>query len=249
MAPAPEVARIAATSAIIDSQIPRRLTAYTWSKSSTVVRSIGPGGARAAPLSKATSSRPKDSTVRSTAAWTLVPSARSQTTYSAVPPQARMSSVTGRMSCHRHSAHDAALSSDLPHRLPTAAAIVVSASLEVLAWNAPAIALMEDFSPLLRATAARYPGDSEVAALVDELRSNSAEFESLWATHDVTAQAMMCKTFQHPAADAVSVNCDTLDIADRDQQMVIYTADPGSPAADALCLLSVLGTQRMTTPG
>lgn len=176
---------------------------------------------------------------------------------------------------------------DLLHRLPTAAAIVVSASLEVLAWNDLAIALMEDFSALprrdrnlvrrvflgphpdgrrlyglsdaddfarhsarqLRATAARYPGDPEVAALVDELRSNSAEFESLWATHDVTAQAMMCKTFQHPAVGAVSVNCDTLDIADRDQQVVIYTADPGSPAEDALRLLSVLGTQRMTTPG
>jgi len=39
---------------------------------------------------------------------------------------------------------------DLLQRLPNAAAIVVSASLEVLAWNDLAVALMEDFSSLSR---------------------------------------------------------------------------------------------------
>jgi hypothetical protein len=40
-----------------------------------------------------------------------------------------------------------------------------------------------------------------------------------------------------------------LDISDRDQRVVIYTAVPGSPSEGALRLLSVIGTQRMdTTP-
>jgi transcriptional regulator with XRE-family HTH domain len=176
---------------------------------------------------------------------------------------------------------------DLLQRLPQAAAIVVSASLEVLAWNDLALALMEDFSVLtrrdrnlvrraflgphpegvrlygvsdtdefarvsahkLRATAARYPDDPEIAELVTELRSGSAEFEALWATHDVAAQSMLRKTFRHPMVGAVTVNCDTLDIADRDQRMMIYTADPGSPSEEALRLLSVVGTQRMDAPG
>jgi hypothetical protein len=43
----------------------------------------------------------------------------------------------------------------------------------------------------------------------------------------------------------VTVNCDALDITDRDQQVVIYTATPGSPSEEALRLLSVIGTQRM----
>jgi hypothetical protein len=45
------------------------------------------------------------------------------------------------------------------------------------------------------------------------------------------------------AVDAV------LDITDRDQQVVIHTAEPGSPPEEALSLLSVVGTQRLDAPG
>jgi transcriptional regulator with XRE-family HTH domain len=172
---------------------------------------------------------------------------------------------------------------DLLRRLPQAAAIVVSATFEVIAWNDLAAALMEDFSALprrdrnllrrvflgphyhgrrlygvsdadafarnsaqhLRAAAARYPDDPEVAELVNELLTNSEEFRRLWASHDVSASSMLCKTFQHPLVGPVTVNCDVLDIADLDQRVVIYTAVPGSPSEEALRLLSVIGTQRM----
>jgi hypothetical protein len=53
----------------------------------------------------------------------------------------------------------------------------------------------------------------------------------------------------HPTGGPVTVNCDVLDIADRDQRVVIYTAAPGSPSEEALRLLSVVGTQRMDVPG
>ncbi|MCV7228396.1 helix-turn-helix transcriptional regulator [Mycolicibacterium komossense] len=176
---------------------------------------------------------------------------------------------------------------DLLDRLPQAAAIVVSATYEVIAWNDLACALMEDFSALaprernlarrafldpgphgrrlygvtdvdefsrtcalhLRAAAARYPNDPETTQLINELRSGSAEFAELWADHDVCAQTMLCKTFHHPAVGPVSVNCDVLDITDRDQRVVIYTAEPGSASENALALLSVVGTQRMDVPG
>ncbi|MGW3348711.1 helix-turn-helix transcriptional regulator [Nonomuraea rubra] len=175
---------------------------------------------------------------------------------------------------------------DLLRRLPQAAAIVTSATIEVIAWNDLAAALMEDFSALprrernlvrraflgphpqgrrlfgvsdveefarmstgrLRATAARYPGDPEVAALVRELHEGSAEFARLWDSHDVATEPVMTKTFQHPLVGPVTVNCDVLDITDRDQQVVIYTAAPGSPSEQALRLLSVIGTQRMDVP-
>jgi transcriptional regulator with XRE-family HTH domain len=97
----------------------------------------------------------------------------------------------------------------------------------------------------LRAAAARYPGDPEIAQLVAELLDGSEEFTRLWESHDVTAEPTLCKTFQHPLVGPVTVNCDALDIADRDQQVVIYTAIPGSPSEEALRLLSVVGTQRM----
>ncbi|MFJ1588254.1 helix-turn-helix transcriptional regulator [Streptomyces sp. NPDC088197] len=176
---------------------------------------------------------------------------------------------------------------DLLDRLPQAAATVMSATGEVIAWNDLAAALMEDFSALprrdrnfvrraflgphrqgqrlygvsdvdrfasnaaqrLRTVAARYPDDPEVTELVAELRAGSAEFRELWASHDVRSEPTLRKTFHHPLVGPVTVNCDVLDIADRDQQVVIYTATPGSPSEEALRLLSVIGTQRMDVTG
>ncbi|MCK2215616.1 helix-turn-helix transcriptional regulator [Actinomadura sp. ATCC 31491] len=177
---------------------------------------------------------------------------------------------------------------DLLRRLPDAAAIVLSATFEVIAWNDLAAALLEDFSALsraernlvrraflgppqgtrgprhatadltafaraatrdLRATAARYPGDPEVTALVRDLLAGSEEFARLWAEHDVRAELTLRKTVEHPMVGPITLNCDVLDVADRDQRVVIYTAEPGSPADEALRLLSVIGTQRMDVPG
>ncbi|MFE3830934.1 helix-turn-helix transcriptional regulator [Streptomyces sp. NPDC059092] len=176
---------------------------------------------------------------------------------------------------------------DLLRRLPHTAAIVLSATYEVIAWNELAAALLEDYSALsrqernlvrraflappsrdrllqdpldaeafaraaarrLRGAAARYPDDPEVATLVADLLSGSPEFARLWAAHDVRAEPTLRKTINHPLIGPITVNCDVLDITDRDQQVVIYTADPGSPAEEALRLLSVIGTQRMDVPG
>ncbi|MFG1869611.1 helix-turn-helix transcriptional regulator [Micromonospora arborensis] len=101
----------------------------------------------------------------------------------------------------------------------------------------------------LRATAARYPDDPGVTGLVDELLAGSEDFARLWASHDVGAEPTLRKTFQHPLVGPVTVNCDVLDITDRDQQVVIYTAAPGSASEEALRLLSVIGTQRMDVDG
>jgi hypothetical protein len=40
-----------------------------------------------------------------------------------------------------------------------------------------------------------------------------------------------------------------LDVPERDQHVVIYTADPGSSSEEALRLLAVVGTQRMDVTG
>ncbi|GAA5040322.1 transcriptional regulator with XRE-family HTH domain [Thermocatellispora tengchongensis] len=178
---------------------------------------------------------------------------------------------------------------DLLDRLPQAAALVLSATYEVIAWNDLAAALMADFSALprrdrnlirhaflgpsadgarlllaaeadrvafahgaarrLRAVAARYPGAPEVAELVAELLDGSAEFARLWASHDVSPEPSLRKTLHHRMVGPITLNCHVLDISDRDQHLVIYTADPGSPAEEALRLLSVIGTQRMDVPG
>ncbi|MFJ8750446.1 helix-turn-helix transcriptional regulator [Streptomyces sp. NPDC102441] len=93
----------------------------------------------------------------------------------------------------------------------------------------------------LRATLARYPTDPEVAGLVGELRDASPDFARLWERHDVRAAPMLTKTFRHPAVGDVTVDCDSLTLTDRDQRLVLYSAPTGSPDAEALALLGVLG--------
>jgi hypothetical protein len=85
--------------------------------------------------------------------------------------------------------------------------------------------------------------------LVAELSAGSAEFARLWASHDVRAERTLCKTLVHPVVGGVTVNCDVLDIADRDQRVVIYTAEPGSRSAAALRSLAVPGPRRVRVAG
>jgi transcriptional regulator with XRE-family HTH domain len=95
----------------------------------------------------------------------------------------------------------------------------------------------------LRSALARYPSDPAVTDLVEELRHGSPEFARLWERHDVEMAPMLTKTFQHPVVGEITVDCDTLTLADRDQRLVLYSAPAGSRGAQALALLNMLGTQ------
>ncbi|KPC93593.1 XRE family transcriptional regulator [Streptomyces sp. NRRL F-6602] len=95
----------------------------------------------------------------------------------------------------------------------------------------------------LRAALARYPADPAVTGLVGELAESSGDFTRLWERQDVEAAPALTKTFRNPAVGEVTVACDTLGLVDRDQYLVLFSAPPGSPDADALALLNVLGAQ------
>ncbi|MFD8570475.1 helix-turn-helix transcriptional regulator [Streptomyces sp. NPDC059639] len=94
----------------------------------------------------------------------------------------------------------------------------------------------------LRAALARYPADPEVTGLIDELREGSTEFDRLWERHDVLTSPTLTKTFHHPVVGRITVDCDALALTERDQGLVLYSAPHGSPSAEAIALLSVLGT-------
>lgn len=97
----------------------------------------------------------------------------------------------------------------------------------------------------LRATLTRYPSDPMITGLIEELRDGSPEFARLWERHDVQAAPKLTKTFRHPVVGEITVDCDSLLLADRDQHLVLYTAPLGSRDAEALALLNVLGAENV----
>jgi len=75
----------------------------------------------------------------------------------------------------------------------------------------------------------------------------STEYYVRLERHDVQAAPTLTKTFRHPAVGEITLDCDSLKLTDRDQHLVLYTAPPGSPDADALALLHMLGTERINS--
>jgi transcriptional regulator with XRE-family HTH domain len=108
----------------------------------------------------------------------------------------------------------------------------------------------EDFGRLavgaLRAAAGRYPGDPRIREMVATLRRDSAEFAELWDGHHIETGFHHHKIMQHPVVGTLRLNCDTLAVPMRDQYLVCFTAEHGSPSHEALRLLAVVGTQDLT---
>lgn len=94
----------------------------------------------------------------------------------------------------------------------------------------------------LKDAAARYPADPGLAALVRDLRANSADFAGLWAAPTPpTPHASERKTITHPDVGDITLDCDVLLVPGADLRVVTYTAAAGSPDAGALDLLRVTG--------
>ncbi|MFF8282807.1 helix-turn-helix transcriptional regulator [Streptomyces albus] len=86
----------------------------------------------------------------------------------------------------------------------------------------------------LRRAADRYPHDARLAALLAELHAGSGEFRRLWETRPVHAPGHRTKTLDHPTAGTLRLNCDVLLVPEDDQEVVLITADPGTPSARTL---------------
>ncbi|MEU3189554.1 helix-turn-helix transcriptional regulator [Streptomyces sp. NPDC006992] len=98
----------------------------------------------------------------------------------------------------------------------------------------------------LRAAAARRGRDAEVAKMVAVLRRRSREFAVLWDTHDVAVRRMDHKRIVHPMLGVIELDCFNLLSEDGRQRLLWFTAAPGSPGAEQLELLSVVGTQELS---
>lgn len=97
----------------------------------------------------------------------------------------------------------------------------------------------------LRTALARYPKDPGLLRLLDELRGSQV-FRSLWEEAPSGVWRSHTKTVDHPQLGEISLECDTMHLVDADQVVIIYSAEPGSHAAEMLQLLKVIGTQQLT---
>ncbi|MEU4897975.1 helix-turn-helix transcriptional regulator [Streptomyces sp. NPDC044780] len=90
----------------------------------------------------------------------------------------------------------------------------------------------------LRAEAARTPGNTDLADLIDELTTHSGEFALRWDAHDVEYYRSGQQRFHHPAVGDLDLDYDALEIpADPGLTIVTYTLAATAPHAPAFLRL------------
>ncbi|MEU0969075.1 helix-turn-helix transcriptional regulator [Streptomyces sp. NPDC005917] len=97
----------------------------------------------------------------------------------------------------------------------------------------------------LRSTAARYPADRQLLHLIAELRAGSKRFAELWDAGVVGRLEASRKTIEHPQVGLLTLDCDQLRVEEHDLHILVYSAEPGTEAAEKLELISVIGTQSL----
>jgi hypothetical protein len=95
----------------------------------------------------------------------------------------------------------------------------------------------------LRAALGRHPHDEPLQALIADLRRECPQFADLWEERPVAQRSASRKTIMHPEVGPITLDCDVLTVAGSDLRLVVYTAPPGSPDAQALALLGAVGLQ------
>ncbi|NEW26648.1 helix-turn-helix transcriptional regulator [Nocardia cyriacigeorgica] len=92
---------------------------------------------------------------------------------------------------------------------------------------------------ILRMEAAANPSDAQLSSLVGELSIADAQFRQWWAARHVARQEFGTKTLHHPEVGDLTLNWDTFRYAgDQDQQLVLWSAEPGSTSHDKLRILT-----------
>lgn len=98
----------------------------------------------------------------------------------------------------------------------------------------------------LRVAATRYPHNDEIRTLIQDLLAGSAEFAELWNGQQLRVEHHTEQAFDHSLVGRLELDFETLTLPDRDQRVVMFTAEPGSPTHRALRLLDVIGPEAAT---
>ncbi|MET8177409.1 helix-turn-helix transcriptional regulator [Streptomyces sp. NPDC005336] len=94
----------------------------------------------------------------------------------------------------------------------------------------------------LRAEIGRHPGSTRVCRVIHELLERSEEFRRRWEAQAVQERTRGTKRFRHPEAGELVVTFEAFTLpADPGQTLCTYTAEKGSPTAQALRILAGAG--------
>jgi transcriptional regulator with XRE-family HTH domain len=92
---------------------------------------------------------------------------------------------------------------------------------------------------LLRAEAGRDPYDRALTGLIGELSTRSETFRTRWAAHNVRFHRSGVKRLHHPVVGDLTLAYESMDLtADAGLRLNAYTAEPATPAQEALDLLA-----------
>jgi transcriptional regulator with XRE-family HTH domain len=95
-----------------------------------------------------------------------------------------------------------------------------------------------DVAAVLRSAAGRDPYDRDLSDLVGELSTQSEEFRTHWAAHNVRFHDTGTKDYHHPVVGDLSLTYNRMELAaDPGLAITIWTAEPNSKSAEALSLL------------
>ncbi|MFI1198619.1 hypothetical protein ACH4VR_03955 [Streptomyces sp. NPDC020883] len=75
----------------------------------------------------------------------------------------------------------------------------------------------------------------------NECAAHSPDFAAGWRDHNVRPIATLRKYLRHPELGELELDCQTLVLPGTNRQLVMYTAEPGSPSATALARLATHG--------
>jgi transcriptional regulator with XRE-family HTH domain len=99
--------------------------------------------------------------------------------------------------------------------------------------------IAKDAAAMLRLEAGRNPHDKALIQLVGELSTRSDLFRQRWASHDVQFHRSGRKRLRHPVVGQLDLDFESMELASQPGLLLnVYTAQAGTPTADALRLLA-----------
>lgn len=103
----------------------------------------------------------------------------------------------------------------------------------------------DDVVAMLRSEAGSNPYDRDLSDLIGELSTRSETFRTRWAAHNVRFHRTGIKRLHHSEVGDLELSYEAMELtSDPGLTFLAYTAEPGSPSADALKVLASLAATK-----